>query len=292
MTFSLKNSLQTSLKSSLIILKLVVPIYILADVLFYYHFLEYIAFIFEPVTDFLSLPAETALAIVSGIFLNLYAAIAFAAPLGLTPKEWTILAVFLGVCHSMIVETAVMKKIGITNRYSVLLRVGVGLFVGYLTTLFPDSWFISQVIENSEMPLIMEYSSIFELLRNSLYESVSLSIKIIVLISVLIFVLDYIKSLKIIQEYSNKVNSAFSITVGVILGITYGAGILISEYEKNTLSKKDILYIGTFLMICHAIIEDTLLFVIFGANPWIIVGMRLVFAFIFASVALVVLNKQ
>ena len=192
----------------------------------------------------------------------------------------------------MIVETAVMKKIGITNRYSVLLRVGVGLFVGYLTTLFPDSWFISQVIENSEMPLIMEYSSIFELLRNSLYESVSLSIKIIVLISVLIFVLDYIKSLKIIQEYSNKVNSAFSITVGVILGITYGAGILISEYEKNTLSKKDILYIGTFLMICHAIIEDTLLFVIFGANPWIIVGMRLIFAFIFASVALVVLNKQ
>ncbi len=98
------------MKSSIVILKLVVPIYILADILFYYNLLEYITFIFEPITSFLNLPTETALAIVSGIFLNLYAAIAFAAPLGLSPKEWTILAVFLGICHALIVETAVMKN--------------------------------------------------------------------------------------------------------------------------------------------------------------------------------------
>lgn len=291
MTFSIQESLKTSLKSSLIILKLVVPIYILADVLFYYNILEYITFIFEPITSFLSLPSEASLAIVSGVFLNLYAAIAFAAPLDLSTKEWTILAVFLGICHSMIVESAVMKKIGISNRYSILLRVGAGVAVGYLTTLFPDEWFISDVVANSQIPAMDVYGSLFELLRDSTYEAISLSVKIIVLISVLIFVLDYIKSLKIIQEYSNKVNSAFSIAIGVILGITYGAGILINEYEKNTLSKKEILYIGTFLMICHAIIEDTLLFVIFGANPWIIAGLRIFFAFVFASVMVRALSK-
>ncbi len=292
MTFSLKNSLKSSLKSSIIILKLVVPIYILADLLFYYDLLKYITFIFEPITSFLDLPSEASLSIVSGIFLNLYAAIAFAAPLGLSPREWTILAVFLGVCHSMIVETAVMKKIGISKKYSFLLRVGVGLFVGYLTTLFPDSWFISNATQNTDAPVMKIYASVFELLSNSFYESILLSIKIIILISVLIFVLDYIKSLKIIQEYSNKVSSAFSITIGMILGITYGAGILISEYEKNTLCKKDIIFIGTFLMICHAIIEDTLLFVIFGANPWIIVSLRLIFAFIFSIIMVRILNKK
>jgi len=36
-------------------------------------------------------------------------------------------------------------------------------------------------------------------------------------------------------------------------------------------------------MIAHAMIEDTLLFVIFGANPWLIVGMRLVFATLMAT---------
>ena len=254
--------------------------------------LEYITFIFEPITSFLSLPSETALAIVSGIFLNLYAAIAFAAPLDLSPKEWTTLAVFLGICHALIVETAVMKKLGISKTFSILLRLIAGLTVGYITTLLPEAWFISDKIVISDSPTIPIYSSILELLSNSIYESIYLSIQIIMLITILIFILDFIKSLKIVEDYSNKVNSAFSITIGVILGITYGAGILISEYEKNTLSKKEILYIGTFLMICHAIIEDTLLFVIFGANFWIVVTLRIIFAFIFAAICVKLLSNK
>jgi len=47
--------------------------------------------------------------------------------------------------------------------------------------------------------------------------------------------LDFIKSLPIIEKHSQKVNSTFSILVGVILGITYGAGILIAEYKKGLL---------------------------------------------------------
>ena len=97
MSFSLQSSLKTSLKSSWTILKLIVPIYILADLLFYYNLLSYITFIFKPLVNLLELPQEAALAIVSGLFLNLYAAIAFAAPLGLGAKEWTVLAVFLGI---------------------------------------------------------------------------------------------------------------------------------------------------------------------------------------------------
>jgi len=284
MNFSAKIALESSLKSSIIILKLVVPIYIFADILFYYNLLKYITFMFEPITSFLSLPIETALAIVSGVFLSLYAAIAFAAPLGLSPKEWTILAVFLGICHALIVETAIMKKLGISKTFSISLRLIAGLLVGYIVSLMPYDWFASGVILNSETPKVVNYNSIFELLSNSIYESIYLSIQIIILVTLLIFILDFIKSLKIVKEYSNKVNSAFSITIGVILGITYGAGVLISEYEKNTLSRKEILYIGTFLMICHAIIEDTLLFVIFGANIWIIVTLRVLFAFLFAAI--------
>ncbi len=292
MKFNIKSSLKSSLKSSIIILKLVVPIYIFADILFYYNLLEHISFIFKPITSFLSLPSETALAIVSGIFLNLYAAIAFAAPLGLSPKEWTILAVFLGICHALIVETAIMKKLGISKVFSILLRLVTGVLVGYIVTLMPEHWFISNTILNHQIPKLSNYNSIFNLLSNSIYESIYLSIQIIILVTLLIFTLDFIKSLKTVEEYSNKVNSAFSITIGVILGITYGAGILISEYEKNTLTKREILYIGTFLMICHAIIEDTLLFVIFGANIWIIVTLRVLFAFIFATICVKLLSTK
>ncbi|AOO65843.1 nucleoside recognition protein [Sulfurospirillum halorespirans] len=282
MSFSVQKSLKTSLKSSWTILKLIVPIYILADVLFYYNLLSHITFIFKPLVSLLGLPQEAALAIVSGLFLNLYAAIAFAAPLGLDAKEWTVLALFLGIAHALIVETEIMKRLGLSRIYSILLRLSVGLLVGGLTSKLPQSWFSSEIFKETITPEHPVYQSLFDLLQNSLYESLSLSLKVIALVTLLIFFLDFIKSLPIIEKHSHKVNSGFSITVGVILGITYGAGILISEYEKGVLQKKEILFIGTYLMIAHAIIEDTLLFVIFGANPWLIVGLRLAFATLIA----------
>ena len=282
MTFSPQKSFQTAAKSSWTILKLIVPIYILADVLFYYDVLKHISFIFKPIVSLLGLPQEAALSIVSGLFLNLYAAIAFAAPLGLGAKEWTILAVFLGIAHALLVETEIMKKLGISRLFSIILRLSVGLGVGYLTSILPASWFKNENLKDITLPLQHQFQSIFEVLQNSLYESLSLSLKVIALVTILIFFLDFIKSLSFIQNYSRKVNSGFSIAVGVILGITYGAGILISEYEKGLLEKREVFFIGTYLMICHAIIEDTLLFVIFGANPWVIVTLRVVFATLFS----------
>jgi len=286
MSFNGQKSLKTSIKSSWTILKLIVPIYILADLLFYYNLLSHITFIFQPLVALLGLPQEAALAIVSGLFLNLYAAIAFAAPLGLGAKEWTVLAVFLGIAHALIVETEIMKRLGLSRLYSILLRLSVGLLVGGLTSKLPQSWFSSALSQETNRPEHPVYQSLFDLLQNSLYESLSLSLKVIVLVTVLIFFLDFIKSLSMIEKHSQKVNSGFSIAVGVILGITYGAGILIAEYEKGVLQKREILFIGTYLMICHAIIEDTLLFVIFGANLWLIVGLRLLFATVIAILVL------
>ncbi|MCK5295181.1 MAG: nucleoside recognition protein, partial [Arcobacteraceae bacterium] len=82
-----QNTLNSSLNSAWIILKLVIPIYIIADILYFYNTLSYISFLIEPFTSIIGLPSETALAIISGIFLNLYAAVAFAAPLDLTPHQ-------------------------------------------------------------------------------------------------------------------------------------------------------------------------------------------------------------
>ncbi|WP_457564687.1 nucleoside recognition domain-containing protein [Caminibacter sp.] len=262
-----------ALKSSLLILKYVVPIYILADILYYYNILSYVSFIFEPITKLLDLPKETSLAIISGVFLNLYAAIAFAAPIDLSAKEWSILAIFLGVCHSLLVESAILKKIGISVKYSFLLRILGGFIIAYIATFIPDSFFGKST--NAQFQKI-EYASFFEMIYHSLFNALILSFKIIVLITVLIFVMEGIK--RVLKNFN--VSKTFSIVVGLFLGITYGAAILIEE-AKN-LKKSDIFFIATFLSICHSIIEDPLLFVIFGANFWLVVTVRLIFAFIFA----------
>ncbi|MGA1931292.1 nucleoside recognition domain-containing protein [Arcobacter sp. YIC-464] len=279
-----KQTLFSALKSAWIIIKLIIPIYILAEVLYYYNLLSYVSFLVEPLTAVLDLPKEAALSIISGMFLNLYAAIAFAAPLDLTARQWTILAVFLGVCHSLIVETAVMKKLGISNIYSISLRVIGGFIVAYIITLLPKDIF-SNVVSNANVEARV-YANLWDVLSTSFINSIELTVKIIVLISIIIFIMDFVKTRKFIVESKKNISKSFSLLVGVFLGITYGAGLLIKEAQNSSLSRRDIFYIGTFLMICHAIIEDTLLFVIFNANLTVIVVARVVFAIIFSYVLL------
>jgi len=280
---NIKETLIKSLKSAFLILKLIIPIYILADILYFYNILSYISFLIEPFTSFIGLPKEAALAIISGMFLNLYAAIAFAAPLDMTPHQWSILAVFLGVCHSLIVESVIMKKIGISNKYSYSLRFLAGLLLAYITYILPSRLFDTN-ISNIETFNKIIYNDIFSLLTNSLYEATLLSIKIILLITILIFIMDFIKTRDFIKKSQKNISKSFSILVGVFLGITYGAGILIEEVKSNNISKKDIFYIATFLSICHAIIEDTLLFVIFGADFTMVIAIRTIGAIILAYI--------
>ena len=281
---NIKNTLYSSFRSALIILKLVIPIYILADILYYYNVLSYVSFIIEPFTSMLGLPKEAALAIISGIFLNLYAAIAFAAPLDLNPQQWSVLAIFLGTCHSLIVEGIIMKKLGIANYYSYLLRFTAGLFIAYLSSKLPASFF-----EASLSTSVFEqttYNTFNDLMLGSLYSSFILSLEIIVLITSLIFLMDYIKSRNFVKKSKKNISKSFSLGVGILLGITYGAGILINEAKNKSLNREDLFYVSNFLMICHAIIEDTMLFVIFGADFTVVIIIRLSFALFLSFILL------
>ena len=284
-----KVSIKTSLDTSYIILKLIIPIYIISDILYFYDLLSYITFIFEPLTSLLSLPKETAPAIVSGLFLNLYAAIAFAAPLTLSAKEWTILALFLGIAHSLIVENAIMKKLGITHTYSTILRLSSAFFIAYLLGIMPENYFNG--VSNNVVNTNRNIENFYDLIINSFTNGSLLALKIIVLMTIIIFIMDFIKTLPFIKGSQDKVSKSFCIGVGIGLGITYGAGILISESKKKILTKKDIFFIGTFLMICHAVIEDTLLFVVLGADFWLILMPRIIGAIIISYILIIFYKK-
>jgi len=72
---------------------------------------------------------------------------------------------------------------------------------------------------------------------------------------------------------------------GFFLGIAYGAGIIIPVSKERNLSKRDVLGVGLFLCTCHAVIEDTLLFVLAGASALWLVGIRLALAVFVVSLA-------
>ena len=290
MKFNLKHTIQSALQSALIVLKLIIPLFILAEILLYLDVLKYITFIFEPITNILHLPKEASLGIAAAMFFNIYAGLAFLAPLGLSPYEWTVLGIFLGIAHSLVIENLIMKKVGIPYWYSWGLRIGFAFLAIIPLRYIPDAYFHSMATHTENVSHIV-YGSFAEMLLHAFKNATILSIKVIAIVTVIIFVMDYLKSRDFMQRYLQKANSLFAIVAGLLLGITYGAGIIISEVQKGTLHKADILYIGTFLMLCHSVIEDVLLFVIFGANGWIILGIRVMIALLFSSI-LVTLYKR
>jgi len=288
--FNLKDTFNTSMQSAWTVIKLIIPLYILSDLLLYFNLLDYVSFLFEPITEILSLPKEAAVGIAAGMLFNLYSAIAFLAPLDMNAFQWTIIATFLGIAHSLIIENTIMKKIGIPHLYSLLLRVSVA-FIAIIPLYYLPKYFFIDIASKGEEVAKVSYTNILDLLTGSFYNASILSIKVITLVTIIIFLMDLLKSTKQLKHYQKNANRLFSIIAGLILGIIYGAGILINEAKSGNLSKVDIFYISTFLMICHSIIEDVLLFVIFGANGFIVLIVRLVMAIVLSYILVVIYKK-
>jgi hypothetical protein len=114
---------------------IIIPVYILTALLKLTSFFEYVGRLFEPFMKFFGLPGESAVAIVTGTFVNLYAAAAVVADLEMTTKQLTILALILGVSHSQIMETAIVGKMRARPYLVTPLRVIFSLCAGFILNL-------------------------------------------------------------------------------------------------------------------------------------------------------------
>ncbi|WP_245547378.1 nucleoside recognition domain-containing protein [Halobacteroides halobius] len=84
----------------------------------------------------------------------------------------------------------------------------------------------------------------------------------------------------ILKYFKLPKEASIPLLVAQIFGLTYGAGVILRSVEEDQLSASDLMTLAIFLVICHAAIEDTLLFAALGANGLIILGMRVVLAIV------------
>jgi len=90
-----------------------------------------------------------------------------------------------------------------------------------------------------------------------------------------------------------KKESIYPLLAGILFGISYGGGVLISESNSGRVDSRQSFLIALFLGMCHAIVEDTLLFTAQGANGFILVVTRFILAAIVVFAAsLMVKNAQ
>ncbi len=121
--------------SFLALLKIMAPVYVFVSLLKHLEILGIISDHLTPYMKYFGLPGGTALAIVLGWTINIYAAIAAFAGLGLTARQVTILGVMLGISHTHFMETAVVARMNARPWVVFSLRMIVGLGMGFLLNL-------------------------------------------------------------------------------------------------------------------------------------------------------------
>ena len=76
----------------------------------------------------------------------------------------------------------------------------------------------------------------------------------------------------------------FPLVVAMLFGLTYGSGLIINHVRTGQVSAREAKVIGTFMAIAHALVEDTIIFLVLGAPLLLLLVPRLVLAFAMAYI--------
>jgi len=141
---TIENFKQGFIKSLFVTLelsKVMVPAFMAVTFIKYTVFFDFLAASAQPVMSLVGLPGETAIPITIGFFFNQYAAIGALSAMHLSVKELTVVALMLGICHELIVESAVAKKVSINLWAFILSRMAFAFITALLVNSIWELFF-------------------------------------------------------------------------------------------------------------------------------------------------------
>jgi len=265
------SSFSKSLKIAWWMIRLTVAVSLGVEILRYFGIIEWMSEFLSPIFKIVGLPGEAALVFLSGYFVNVYSSLAVLANLSLDIREITILGTMVLCAHNMFVETAVQKKTGSSAWRMVMTRTIGALLAGLLLNWIMPSGItetIHKTAETVEQP-------ISEL---ALAWSIS-TLKLIVRMFVFIVGLSFMQRLfaefgvirwlsKILRPlltvFGLPARTSFLWIVANVLGLAYGAAVMIEETEDGKIDRDDVDLLNHHIGISHSNLEDLLLYVSFG----------------------------
>ncbi len=157
------------------ICKIVIPVSFLVTLLQWTGWLSQIDFLLNPLMKSINLPPEAALPIISGMLVNLYAAIAAMTALPFTLDQMTLIAVFTLICHNLIAEGIIQHKSGINVIKATLFR-----FIAATLVVIIASQFLGDTSQSFTIPGATAVSaSLPEVLKDWGIDTVVLLLKIL-----------------------------------------------------------------------------------------------------------------
>lgn len=285
-----KALLAEILRVYLALMRILIPATILVKILDEIGATLWLAKILSPIMGVVGLPEEMGLVWAVALLTNIYTGMVmfynFALTDTVTVAQISILGSMFLIGHAIPIEGAIAKALGFGWRLTILVRVaGAILFGAVFNLIYTALDFGHQPSTMLWQPHLSTSNSILDWCKDQL----TLFASIFIIIAALIIILRILKVLGI-EALMHKLltpllrgltlgKEAANITIiGMTLGLTYGAGLLMDEVKQGHISQRDTILVVGFLSICHSIIEDTLLIMLLGADLSAILWGRTIFA--------------
>ena len=283
-----REGLRSGLRTTWELGKIIFPVTFAVSVLQYTALYDALLSGLTPVMALIGLPNEAAVPLVLGNLLNLYAAIGAILTMELTVKQVFILALMLSFSHSLPVEAAVCRRIG----------VGVGLVVGFRVALAVVAAFVVNLLWNGGgevaryglAPVSEAEPSGWGGIFVGALESATVGVfQLALIVFPVMVMIQVLKDLGALGRFATWMRplmrplgiaprGAVTMAGGLIFGLAFGAGVILEQVREQEFTKRDITLIILFLCACHAVVEDTLIFVPLGINVLPLLLIRLLVA--------------
>lgn len=282
------RAIPRSLSICVWLLKVMLPISLAVRVLQHVGFIDWLASILSPIFSIIGLSGDSAIIFLTSIFLPLYPTIAVMTTLTLTLREATILAVMCLVSHNLPVECSVAHKTGSPFGRIVAFRIAMS-FVSAIVL----NWLLPQ----SDAPFSFmnmgatEVTSWGMLFMQWLSSSLTLTVTIVLIVTALMVLQRVLEEFGWMHRIANILSPLMRLfglpsgcsllwLTGNIVGMAYGAAIMIDEVEQGRLTRDEANLVNHHLGVSHSLLEDTMLFVAMGISFWWIFLTRLVLAIV------------
>lgn len=282
----LKSGFETSWKLS----KFIFPITFFVAILQFTPVLPWLINLIEPLMALLGLRGEAAIPLVLGTTLNLYSGIAGILSLELTVKEVFTLAVMLSFAHSLFIETAVALRVGVKLWVVLTVRFGLAIFSALAIRFLWNGG--DEIAKYGLMPeRAASPEGWGEIVMHAL-QTASLGIlQLIIIVFPLMIIVQFLRDFGFLDKFSRKLapftkvigvapNTSTTLVTGLVIGLAYGAGVMIQAVQEDGVSKRDATLVFIFLVACHAVVEDTLIFMPLGIPILPLLLIRVVTAFV------------
>ena len=271
------------------LMKIMIPALIIVRCIEMLGWIEALGEIIQPVMILVGLPGETGLVWMAAVMGNIYTGMAVFYQLGLaeqlTIAQVSVISSMMLIAHSLPIEVAIARAIGISLWFTLLLRIGGAFVFGYicyqahshlilLQVPAPQLWQPETANTTWTHWFLTQGQTI--VMAFAIIAALTLFLRILRVLGVerlIHFLLAPVLRLLGIATVASNI-----IIVGLTLGLSFGGGLLISEARRGHIAGKDIFLSMAFLGLCHSLIEDTLLMLLLGADLGTIVFARLFFS--------------